>query len=167
MFVPYTVFMRATLFAELIFDNKKTVGCLRHPTIKITEGIYMEQTSVKKPNKYRLDVIVILSVLLISITALLVITLTRKSGDVAVVEINGTVVAEYSLSEDRIYTLGEGTNVLVIENGTAYMSYSNCPDHTCERTGKIRYVGETIICLPNRISITIKGDSSGGVDLVS
>ncbi len=127
----------------------------------------MEKTSVKKPNKYRLDIIVISSILFISLLVLLIMGLTRKAGDVVVVETDGKKVAEYSLSSDGVYTLGEGTNVLVIENGTAYMNYSTCPDHTCEKTGKIRYVGETIICLPNRISVTIKGKSSGGVDLVS
>ncbi len=117
--------------------------------------------------KYRLDVIVIVAILLISVSLLLIMTLTKKEGAVAVVEIDGKTVVEYSLSVNGEYSLNNGTNVLVIENGQAYLNYSNCPDHTCEITGKIHYVGQTIVCLPNKLSITVKGNAEGGVDLVS
>jgi hypothetical protein len=123
------------------------------------------QNSIIK--KYRLDIIVIAALLGLSLLILLVINLTKKEGAVAVVELNGTKVGEYSLNINSEYSLNNGTNNLIIENGAAYLNYSNCPDHTCERTGKIRYVGQTIVCLPNKLSITIKGSAEGGVDLVS
>ena len=127
----------------------------------------MEEKKLDGKKKYRLDIIVIASILVISLLILLVVTLTKKEGSVAVVEVNGVTVGEYSLWKNGEYSLNGGTNVLVIENGVAYLNYSNCPDHTCEKTGKIKYVGQSIICLPNKVSITIKGDASGGVDLVS
>ena len=117
--------------------------------------------------KYRLDIIVISAIMLVSVSLLLIMTLSKKEGAVAVVEIDGKKVAEYSLAVNGEYSLNNGTNVLVIENGQAYLNYSNCPDHTCEITGKIHYVGQTIVCLPNKLSITIKGNAEGGVDLVS
>lgn len=118
--------------------------------------------------KYRLDIIVIAAILLASLALLLVMTLNKEEGSVVVVEIDGAAVATYSLDRDGEYSLNGGTNVLVIENGKAYLNYSNCPDHTCEKTGKIQYVGQTIICLPNKVAITIKGDvAEGGVDFVS
>ena len=117
--------------------------------------------------KYRLDIIVISAILLVSVSLLLIMTLSQKEGAVAVVEIDGKTVAEYSLAVNGEYSLNNGTNVLVIENGQAYLNYSNCPDHTCEITGKIHYVGQTIVCLPNKLSITVKGNAEGGVDLVS
>ena len=117
--------------------------------------------------KYRLDIIVIASILLVSLIALLIVTLNKKEGSVVVVEIDGIKVSEYSVFLNGEYSLNGGTNILVIENGVAYLNYSSCPDHTCEKTGKIKYVGQSIICLPNKVSITIKGDTEGGVDLVS
>lgn len=123
------------------------------------------ETQTKK--KYRLDIIVISAILFISVLLLLVMTLTKKEGSFAVVEINGVTVGEYPLNQNGEYPLNGGTNVLVIENGTAYLNYSNCPDHTCEKNGKIKYVGQTIVCLPNKVSITVTGDAEGGVDLVS
>lgn len=127
----------------------------------------MEEKRSDGKKKYRLDVIVIASILILSLLILLVVTLTKKEGSVAVVEVNGVTVGEYSLWKNGEYSLNGGSNVLVIENGVAYLNYSDCPDHTCEKTGKIKYVGQSIICLPNKVSITIKGDASGGVDLVS
>ena len=117
--------------------------------------------------KYRLDALVIAAILILSLVCLLIINLTRTEGTVAVVEIDGVAVTKYRLTENGEYPLNGGTNVLVIEDGAAYLNYSNCPDHTCERTGKIRYTGQTIVCLPNKLSITIKGSADDGVDLVS
>ena len=117
--------------------------------------------------KYRLDIIIIAAILLASLALLLVMTLLREEGATVVVEIDGVTVATYSLFENGEYSLNGGTNVLVIENGQAYLNYSDCPDHTCEKTGKIQYVGQTIVCLPNLLTITIKGEADGGVDFVS
>ncbi len=134
---------------------------------KNTKVSNMNAQNAKSTKKYRADVIVIATILALSLLLVLVMTLTKKQGAVALVEIDGVVAGEYSLDVEGTFPLNGGTNVLVIEGGTAYLSYSNCPDHTCEKTGKIRYVGQTIICLPNRLSITIKGEASDGVDLVS
>ena len=44
---------------------------------------------------------------------------------------------------------------------------SQCPDHTCERTGWISRVGDAAVCLPNRAMIKIvraDGSSDGDVD---
>ena len=117
--------------------------------------------------KRRIDIIVIASLLLLSLIILLVINLAKKEGAIARVEIGGEIVGEYPLDVNKEYSLNGGTNVLVIKDGAAYMTYSECPDHTCERVGKIKFVGETIVCLPNKVSVTIIGNSDDGVDLVS
>ena len=117
--------------------------------------------------KIKPDVIVVAAILFVALVSLILIFVLRKPGGVAVVEVGGEVVGEYPLYQNGVYPLNGGTNVLVIENGVAYLSYSNCPDHTCERTGKIRFVGQTIVCLPNKLSVTVKGEAEGGVDLVS
>ena len=129
----------------------------------------MSNETQGKLKKYRIDIIVISAILVSALLFLLFMTIFKKDGAVVAVEINGEVVAEYPLDKDGVFPLNGGTNVLVIENGAAYLSYSSCPDHVCENTGKIRHVGETIVCLPNRVTVTVKGDVSddGGVDLVS
>ena len=125
----------------------------------------MNEKETKK--NIKLDIIIISAVVALAILFVFLSVALRKPGNTLVVEIDGAFAGEYSLSENGVFTLNGGTNVLVVENGEAYLSFSDCPDHTCEKTGKIRYVGQSIICLPNRLSITVRGDSDGGVDLVS
>ena len=110
--------------------------------------------------KHKLDIIVIASLLLISLSVLLITTLTRKSGTMVEVEIKGVAVARYPLDVDGVYLLNGGTNELVIEGGVAYLRNSDCPDHTCER-GKIQYVGSKKVCLPNLVTITVVGEAEG------
>ena len=95
----------------------------------------------------------------------MIFTLTKKEGASVIVEIDGTVAGEYPLSVNGEFVLNGGTNVLTIENGTARISDSSCPDHICENKGKIKYVGQTIVCLPNKLTVTVSGVSDdSGVD---
>ena len=115
----------------------------------------------------KLDIIVISAITVIAVISLLFIFLFKEAGSVCVVEVDGEIVGEYSLMLDGEFVLNGGTNTLVISGGEAYMINSHCPDHTCENTGKVKYVGQTIVCLPNKLSVTVRGETQGGVDLVS
>ena len=121
----------------------------------------------KTTKKYHLDIIVIVAILLLSLFLVVAVCLTRDEGTVVVVDIDGAESGKYPLSTDGVFSLNGGSNVLVVENGAAFLNYSSCPDHVCERMGKIRYVGQAIVCLPNRITVTVIGDEKGGVDFVS
>ena len=108
------------------------------------------------------DIILVSSLLAVSLSVLIFMTLTRETGAVARVSVNGVTVAEYPLSINGKYTLNGGTNVLVIEDGYAYLVYSDCPDKTCVmgngiHGNKISYNGERIVCLPNKVMIEIVG----------
>ena len=117
--------------------------------------------------KRRIDIIVIASLLLLSIFALLLVNLTKKEGAKIRVEIDGKSVGEYSLSEDREYVLNDGSNIITVKDGKAYMSYSDCQGKDCVNAHAINSVGESIICLPNRVSVTVIGESGESVDIVS
>ena len=127
----------------------------------------MKKQATDKKKSLRFDVILIASLLIVSTIAVSVLLLTRERGNKIIVEIAGERVAEYSLYQNGEYELNGGTNILVIENGEAYLSYADCPDHTCVRTGRIKYAGQSIVCLPNKVTVTVKGNSDGGVDLIS
>ncbi len=114
--------------------------------------------------RHKADIIIVLSLFIFALILVLAVLGSRTEGDRVTVKIDGTVVATYSLSEAGEYDVGEN-NTIVIEDGCVYMKDAVCPTGSCIRTGKIRYVGESIVCLPNRVVITIEGD--GGVDFVS
>ncbi|MBQ9085200.1 MAG: NusG domain II-containing protein [Clostridia bacterium] len=115
----------------------------------------------------RLDIIVIGIILAIALLLFALLLLFRREGAVAVVEVGGEYYATYSLYEDGEYVLNGGTNILVIENGEAYMKYADCPDGVCKNTGRVKYNGQSIICLPNRVSVMIESGEMGDGGLVS
>lgn len=122
----------------------------------------MNGTNVKK---LRYDILLIAVLLFVSAVSVGALLINRNAGERVVVEINGTQTAVYPLSLDGEYALNGGTNILVVENGEAYLRYADCPDKVCVHTGKIKYEGQTIVCLPNRLSVTVRG-TDGGVDIV-
>lgn len=118
--------------------------------------------------KYKKEIIMTSLFLSLAIISLLIIGLTGKAGSTVEVTYDGEVIAEYSLLENGEYPLIGGKNVLVIEDGSAYMKSADCPDGTCIKTGRIRRVGESIICLPNKLAITVRGVRTGDTpDLIS
>ena len=113
------------------------------------------------------DFILIGAIVAVIAIAIAVLTLTKKDGDYVIVRVNGNEVARYSLSQDGEYPLNGGTNVLRIEDGKAYLVSANCPDHLCVKQGKVDQSGETITCLPNRLTVTVYSKTEGEVELVS
>ena len=89
--------------------------------------------------------------------------LLRQDGGTVIVEQNGQETARYALSEDRTVRIeGEGGyNLLVIEGGEVYLSEADCPTQLCMKTGKIRYAGQSIVCLPHKLAVRITGGASG------
>ena len=112
------------------------------------------------------DLILIASILIVAIALFLVVEMTKEEGAGVTVKVDGIEVAEYSLAKNGTHSLNGGTNILVIEDGKAYLSDANCPDKLCVHQGKISMTGETITCLPNKLTVTVFG-AEESVDLVS
>lgn len=116
--------------------------------------------------RLRTDLIVIVSLLLLALVLYLALNAGRREGGTAVVRIDGVVTEKYSLAQNGTFPLNGGSNILVIEDGQAWISDADCPDLICVRQGKIHYTGQVITCLPNRLTVTIEGGEDDGVDLV-
>ena len=82
---------------------------------------------------------------------------------------DGTETARYALSEPRseLIDTGRGTNLLVIQDGKAKVTEADCPDRLCVNQKAISYQGESIICLPHKLTVTIEGGEHGSVDAVA
>lgn len=111
------------------------------------------------------DLLLIAILLSVSVGACLFLALGGKDGGAVSVEVDGEEIGIYPLSADGVFSIGDGSNVLEIKDGKAFMKSADCPDKTCVRSRPISKVGETVICLPNRVHVSVVGD--GGVDLVS
>ena len=79
------------------------------------------------------------------------------TGAQAVVTVDGKEIGRYPLKKNGTFPLNGGTNILVVENGEAWVSEANCPDKVCMGMGKISRNGEFIACLPNRLLVVVEG----------
>ena len=104
------------------------------------------------------DIILVLVLLVVGLSVFLVISLSRDDGEAVLVKVGDEEVLRVSLSEDGEYSVNGGSNILVIEDGNAYVKHATCPDGLCKRQGKISRAGERILCLPNRVIIEVLGD---------
>ena len=123
-----------------------------------------------KDKKTRNDMILGLAVISLAAGIWLATELLKKDGSFAVVTVNGSETARYSLSEDaeiRLESENGGFNILVIKNGKADITEASCPDHVCVDQRAISKTGEAITCLPNKTVITVDGEEDAEIDFVS
>lgn len=112
------------------------------------------------------DVLLVAALLLLGGALALFLLATRREGGTVRVQIDGETVMELPLDQDARLVLGEGegTNTLTVSGGTAQIVQADCPDQVCVRQGAVRYAGESIVCLPHRLIVTIEGGAAGGID---
>ncbi|MBQ7202736.1 MAG: NusG domain II-containing protein [Eubacterium sp.] len=116
------------------------------------------------------DIIVIAVVLVCAAVSFLCINLFAQGGNIARVEVDGKTVAELRLDTDTTYEIkqnGKVTNVLEIKDGCADMTSADCPDKICVNHRAISKSGESIICLPNKVIVTIYSGDDSEVDGVA
>ena len=135
-------------------------------------GMHDQMSASSTPaakRKRRNDVILVVGLLLVIFAAGLALFLFRSVGDTVTVTVNGEKYAEYSLSEDREVEIrvGEGYNILVIEEGRAYVRVASCPDGICSSHRPISHDGESIICLPNKVVIEIRTTETHQPDIIA
>ena len=87
-------------------------------------------------------------------------------GSNILITVDGEEYGTYSLFEEQTITIGEGDtqNVIEIKGGKAYMREASCPDQLCVDQNEISFDKESIICLPNKVVITVISDVESELD---
>ena len=82
------------------------------------------------------------------------------------ITVDGKEYGIYSLLEEQTITIGEGENLNIIEikGGKAYMKEASCPDQLCVDQNEISFDKESIICLQNKVVITVISDVESDLD---
>jgi hypothetical protein len=72
----------------------------------------------------------------------------------------------YPLNEDATHVIETslGTNVIEIEDGSVHVEEASCPNLNCVHQGAISHAGQTIVCLPNELVVTIDGRENDDPD---
>ncbi|WP_122642872.1 NusG domain II-containing protein [Luxibacter massiliensis] len=90
----------------------------------------------------------------------------KESGGTVKISVDGRAWGNYDLSADQTVDI-KGTNILEIRDGKASMKTAGCPDQICVHQKPISKNGESIICLPNRVVVTIDSENEASLDAVS
>lgn len=118
--------------------------------------------------------VLIFSLILITASLILTFAYTHTGEKESYIEI----VKDKNVVEKIQYTkLAEEKNIEIktdigimkihIDKSGAYVADTKCRDELCKKTGKITKPHQSIICLPQRIEITIKNENSSEFDTVN
>ena len=104
------------------------------------------------------DLILIVAILVVAVGILLYRKFFVGTGLTVVVTVDGEEVKSWSLDENVRYDVSTdgGHNVVLIEDGKAFVEDADCRDHICVDHKPINKIGETIICLPHKLVVEVK-----------
>ena len=103
------------------------------------------------------DIILILILLLIA--GILFLFIKQEKGNIANVYYDGELVLKIDLSKNKEYDVKGYNGNIHIKVKNNYLSVTDeiSPRHLCQNT-KIHNIGESIICLPNKVVIKIENN---------
>ncbi|WP_097027088.1 NusG domain II-containing protein [Clostridium peptidivorans] len=110
--------------------------------------------------------VIVIAVLLIASIGTYAYKLAFKDKDkIAVIKENGKVVKTINLSklkgtEKFDIKSGDHFNTIVVENNKISIIDADCPDKVCIKTGWISDAGQSIVCLPNKVIVSIEGEKT-------
>lgn len=80
-------------------------------------------------------------------------------GDRVAIYVNGELYRTLPLAADASVTVKTdyGENTISVKNGAVSVTESNCHGGQC-MSGKINRCGQSIVCLPHRLSVVIESD---------
>ena len=102
------------------------------------------------------EAVIIGIILLGSIAAAVIMTLAGGGSKTAVIHC-GDVRQELALDKDGLFRFDGIDAEFEVKNGKIRLINASCPDKICEKTGYIGSSGQSIICVPNKITVSVVG----------
>lgn len=87
----------------------------------------------------------------------------------AEIRVGGELRDTISLSEPGTHRIEghQGVSVLRVEAGKLRFVESPCRNRVCIHRGWLNTAGDSTACLPNRVSVSLRGHGAGSVDAVN
>ncbi len=101
----------------------------------------------------------LLIIIILVIVIILMLFIKQEKGTIATVYYDNNKVLDIDLNKNKEYDIkGYNGNIhIVVKNNYISVTDEISPRHIC-RNKKIHNVGESIICLPNKVVIKIEGN---------
>ena len=129
----------------------------------------MEQDNLKIR---KTDLYLIAGLLLVAVTLFVGIRLYGKmttTEAVAVVTVDGKEYGRYPLEKNHTETihLSDGSyNTFEVKDGYVSITDASCPDQICVNHSRISKKNETIVCLPDKVVITVENGEEAEIDVL-
>ena len=116
-----------------------------------------------KPHKYEklISSVLFFAVVLLLAFGIIVLRYAINDRDDAsktvVVEADGDIMYVVPLSDDQTLLVQTkyGENSVRIEKGKVFVEKADCPNQICVNTAPIRDIGQSIVCLPHRVVVSV------------
>ncbi|MCJ7965922.1 MAG: NusG domain II-containing protein [Eubacterium sp.] len=121
-----------------------------------------------KLKKY--DIIAIICVAVIVIISYITVNLLRNDeADTVVIYVDGKIEKKLDLNKNQEYKVNvdNGYNIIRIKDKKVRIKESDCSNQTCVNMGTISKDGQTLICLPHKVEVTIVSDDKSEVDVIA
>ena len=131
----------------------------------------MKRRPDQKPNVW--DGAAALAVLALAVLCALLLRRGAAGGALtAAVSIDGAEAERFTVEElresgEKTYSHNGFTLTVTADGDGVRVEKSDCPTQECVHTGVIDRGGQSIVCLPARITVTLAGGAERGVDAVS
>lgn len=119
---------------------------------------------MEKKRMRKNDFIFLIGIIIIAGICFGIQFLTSDSGGNLIVQIDGEKTGSYPLDEDAEFEINGGTNLVKVAGGKVQMVRADCPDQICVHHKEISKNNETIICLPNKIVLSIESKEEAKID---
>lgn len=120
--------------------------------------------------KYKNDIVLVIILLVVALAFSMSISfLNKKQANYVRVTVDGKeeLLLDISKNSERNIGQNEFTNIIKIENGSVSVTDADCADKLCVYQGSIEKNGESIICLPHKVVISVVSGEEREVDAVS
>lgn len=118
------------------------------------------QAMNKIPFFKKTDLLIIGVFLLVALIVFLPTLSGKDKTLTAVITADGETVTEIELTDSTKEEIKINDTVIKINGKSVVFAESNCPDKTCIRTGNLDSAGDSSACVPNRVSVYLKGEKT-------
>ncbi|MBP5772982.1 MAG: NusG domain II-containing protein [Eubacterium sp.] len=128
----------------------------------------MDKKSILKSRKK--EIIAVLILVIIAIISFVCIKIFAEGeGKYVKVYVNEKLTKTFDITKDREYFIETklGYNLLIIKKEKARILDADCPNKICVDKGYISKNGESIICLPHKVVVTVESNEQPNVDAVA
>ena len=96
--------------------------------------------------------------------------LFKDEQKTAIIQVEGEIYKTVPLTKDEQtieVKTNLGTNIIKIHDDGVEIIDADCPDKVCVDTGFVESYGASIVCLPNKLIVEVKGEKKVEIDELS